>query len=265
MTRLVVSLHDVAPATAEQSRRWLELLEARSLRTSLLVVPGPWRGGEFRRAGAFHSWLRRAESNGHEVVLHGWEHNRPADAAGPRGRVGALMARGCEEFWSASYADAMRRLSSGLNVLRDEGFNPTGFVAPGWLMSPDTISALRTCPLRYTVTHTRLIDLESLRDERIFVTSQRPASSVGRPLALATRALLASQTVLARPVRVAIHPADIAEPSLRRTNLMLCDAALGHGYTSLTYQDLHHRLFGNGSRTNIGSNDSDSAPERQVG
>lgn len=248
MTRLIVSLHDVAPATAEQSRRWLELLEARSIRASLLVVAGPWQGGDMHSSASFSSWLRRAEANGHEVVIHGWEHTRAIPPTGLRGMYGNLMARGCEEFWSIDYAGAMTRLSMGLNALRDEGFDPVGFVAPGWLMSHDTIRALRTVPLRYTVTHTRVLDLASTRSVRVVTTSQRPGSVLSHPCAVAARGLLASQISRSRPVRVAIHPADLAEPALRRANVKLCDAALGHGYSSLTYRDFHHLNFDDRSR-----------------
>jgi len=248
MTRLIVSLHDVAPATAEQSRRWLELLEARSIRASLLVVAGPWQGGDMLSSASFSSWLRRAEANGHEVVIHGWEHTRAMPPTGLRGMYGNLMARGCEEFWSIDYAGAMTRLSKGLNALRDEGFDPVGFVAPGWLMSHDTIRALRTVPLRYTVTHTRVLDLASTRSVRVVTTSQRPGSVLSHPCAVAARGLLASRISRSRPVRVAIHPADLAEPALRRANVKLCDAALGHGYSSLTYRDFHHLNFDDRSR-----------------
>ncbi|MEY2626997.1 MAG: hypothetical protein RJB08_756 [Actinomycetota bacterium] len=243
MTRLVVSLHDVAPSTAEKSRRWLELLEARSLHVSLLVVPGRWQGSELRSSGSFLSWLRRAESNGHEVVLHGWQHQRSGSPRGSRARIGALLGRGCEEFWSADDAEASQRIADGLATLRDEGFSPTGFVAPGWLMSQATIRALRAASMRYTVTHTRVIDLESLHERRVPVTSQRPNSRLAGAAAYGTLGLAALQLSRAKPIRVAIHPNDIVEPLLRRTNLRLCDNAIGHGYTSMTYRDLHHLEF----------------------
>ena len=243
MTRLVVSLHDVAPSTAEISRRWLDLLETRSIRASLLVVPGFWQGSEMRSANSFSSWLRRAETNGHEIVLHGWEHRRGTHPRGVRERVGALVGRGCEEFWSVTYDEALARITNGLNVMRGEGFEPRGFVAPAWLMSHDTIRALRTSAMRYTVTHSRIIDLESRESLKILVTSQRPESALSGISALGSRGLASSLFGLSRPLRVAIHPKDILEPRLRRANLVLCDAALGHGYTTMTYGDLHHLEF----------------------
>ena len=53
MSQIVVSLHDVAPSTAELSRRWLELLETLGVRASLLVIPGRWNGQELSQSPAF--------------------------------------------------------------------------------------------------------------------------------------------------------------------------------------------------------------------
>lgn len=243
MTRIVVSLHDVAPATAEKSRRWLELLEARSLRVSLLVVPGPWQGHDITSSAPFLSWLRRAEANGHEIVLHGWTHQRDGEPRGARGHIGALLGRGCEEFWDLSYVSASERIAQGLAILGNEGVFPQGFVAPGWLMSRGTLRALRATNLRYTLTHTRLIDLTSNESCRVLATSQRPNDRLGPLFALGTTGLAAFVTARRKPLRVAIHPDDLAEPALRRTNLNLCDAVLGHGYSTVTYRDLHHLVF----------------------
>jgi hypothetical protein len=35
----IVSVHDVAPSTFEQSRAWVEMLDRHRIRASLLVVP----------------------------------------------------------------------------------------------------------------------------------------------------------------------------------------------------------------------------------
>ena len=259
MTRLIVSLHDVAPSTAEQSRRWLELIESRNIRASLLVVPGPWNGHGMDKSGSFVSWLRRAHAAGHEIVLHGWEHTRTTPSVGLRGRFGAFMGRGCEEFWNLGYADALARLTKGLAVLRGEGFEPRGFVAPGWLASPDTRRALHTLGFAYTVTHTNVVDVATNKERRAVVSSQRPASRLSTLGATGTRALVAAQVATSQPVRVAIHPDDIGEPRLRLTNLQLCDHALGRGYGAMTYIDFHYLSFARPGvqRTTSGSTTSE--------
>lgn len=57
---LVVSVHDVAPATMTKARRWLANLETFGVRGALLAVPGPWRGRD--PAGAPAWWLRSLRS-----------------------------------------------------------------------------------------------------------------------------------------------------------------------------------------------------------
>lgn len=244
MTRLVVSLHDVAPATAETSRRWLELLESRGIRCSLLVVPGPWQGPDFAASGSFLSWLRRSAANGHEVVLHGWAHRREEPVRGLRGRAGSLLGRGCEEFWNISYTTAADKIARGREVLNGEGFDPVGFVAPGWLMSAGTMHALRATTLRYTLTHTRMIDLASGHAIRAVTTSQRPNDRLGRVVATGTIGLASAILTGSRPLRIAVHPDDLGETRLRNANMRLIDIALGHGYSAMPYRDFHHLQFG---------------------
>ena len=42
--RIVVSIHDVAPASAEQTARWCADMDGLGIGVSLLVIPGLWRG-----------------------------------------------------------------------------------------------------------------------------------------------------------------------------------------------------------------------------
>ena len=38
MSELIVSLHDVAPSKAEMCRRWLEVLDSRNIKATLLIL-----------------------------------------------------------------------------------------------------------------------------------------------------------------------------------------------------------------------------------
>ncbi|NCZ90931.1 MAG: DUF2334 domain-containing protein, partial [Actinobacteria bacterium] len=66
MTAVVVSVHDVAPATFERSVRILKILESRGVRASLLVIPGYWQDHGPVTNDDFARWLREAECRGHE-------------------------------------------------------------------------------------------------------------------------------------------------------------------------------------------------------
>ena len=84
MTSLIVSVHDVAPATSELSRRWLDNLETMGVKASLLVVPGFWKSRHLHDNQNFIDWLHAAELNGHEIVQHGLHHERMQKAVNPQ-------------------------------------------------------------------------------------------------------------------------------------------------------------------------------------
>jgi predicted deacetylase len=248
----VVSLHDVAPATFEQSRHWLDRVEAHDLRATLLVVPGPWRSPGVASNPAFVAWLRAAHARGHEVSLHGWEHRgvdmesaitrgRSMTAAAAR-RYGQLMARGCGEFHTLGRFEAKRRLRLGLEALGTIGLHPTGFTPPGWLISSDSLVALRQLGFRYTTTQWSVIDLHGGRTLRIPALSQRPASPVADVAATFVRHAVEHRAQRGRAVRVALHPDDLAEQALvtstERVLLTLSAAARSRRLRVVTYIEL---------------------------
>lgn len=188
---LCVSLHDVAPATLDDCRDTLAFLD--SMRVSpvaLLVVPDYHGLGRVDKDAGFCRFLRERADHGDEIVLHGFCHQ---DA----------------EFSRLTGAIARLRLLRGLAVLRAAGWQPEGFVAPAWLMSPGTQDALESLPLKYCATRDFVLPLGS--DRRIAAPSlvvstrsmwRRGLSPVWNQLRLARG--------LASPViRVALHPRDI--------------------------------------------------------
>jgi predicted deacetylase len=236
---IVVSVHDVAPGSEAASRRWLELLGARGLRSSLLVVPGPWRGRRLTADDDFSRWLREAAEAGHEIVQHGWEHR---EVAGPghllRRGFGRLAARGCAEFWTIDRPEAARRLDAGLAALDAAGLRPDGFVAPGWLLGCDAKAAVRAAGFRYTATHRGVLDLLTGRALAVPALSQRPASAVTAAAAHLTTRWARRAINHQQPLRVAAHPADLADRRTRQAVLGACEAARDAGYRSTTYGGL---------------------------
>lgn len=236
--RLVVSVHDVAPATAQASAQWVADLDARCIPASLLVVPGPWRGATLEGDGAFGAWLHACRFRGHEVCLHGWEHVAPADVPLARAAVGNLAARGCAEFWSLDETEAAQRVRWGLAVLSEHDLPVVGFTPPGWLLSAAAKRGVRSAGLRYVTTHRSVTDLVDGRQVRSTVLCHRPGGTGER----AGAALMShGPGRLARPgrtVRVALHPDDLLRPGLRQAALDGIDAALRAGAVPVTYQAL---------------------------
>lgn len=241
MSWLVVSLHDVASATAEPSRRWMELFEARGLNVSVLVVPGPWQGlGPVDLDWSLCAWLRSLQASGHDIAQHGWSHIEPETSTrGVAARsAGRLVARGCAEFWHLDRAEASRRLELGRAVLGAVGVGVEGFVAPGWLMSPEARSAVNAAGFRYTTTHATVSDLMAGRDWPCPVLSQRPGSSLAGPGARATTHIAEWTVRRRRPLRIAAHPRDLDDQRATEAVLSSCDVAMDAGYQSITYAAL---------------------------
>ena len=76
---IVVSLHDVSPRTRPVFAAMLGELAAFGVkRTSLLVIPDHHHHGHILADAGFCRWLEGLARQGHEVVVHGYYHQRPA-------------------------------------------------------------------------------------------------------------------------------------------------------------------------------------------
>jgi hypothetical protein len=236
--RLVVSVHDVSPATVPESRRWVKDLDERGVRASLLVVPGPWRGRSLAAEPEFARWLHGCVARGHELGLHGWDHTAPSHEPSGRALVGDLVSRGCAEFWFLDEEEALDRVRRGLDVLAAFGLTATGFTPPGWLASSKALHGIRRSGLRYATSHGSVTDFHTERRLVAPVICHRPHSRGER--AGATLMTRGPGWFLrpGRTLRVALHPDDLLRPGLREAALRGIDAALDAGVVALTYEDL---------------------------
>jgi hypothetical protein len=214
---LCVSLHDVAPATLHDCIGTLAFLDRLRIGpVALLVVPDYHGEGRIDRDERFCNFLRARARRGDEIVLHGFWHR---DDAGPCRGLRDIFERRIAtdsegEFAHLGKNAARARLLRGLAILRAAGWQPKGFVAPAWLMSPGTRDALDSLPLEYCSTRDLVL---SLKSDRVI-----PAPS----LVVSTRGLwrravspIRNQAVLSRrdgaPVlRAALHPADLSHPGI---------------------------------------------------
>jgi uncharacterized protein len=233
---LVVSVHDVAPATAAASRAWVDDLASLGVPLSLLVVPGPWQGARTLLDDAETAvWLHQRQAAGDEVVLHGWRHQAVPGGAWWRQAMGHVVARGCAEFAALDEAEAARRIARGRGVLARVGLRPAGFTPPGWLASPAVQAALRAQGFRYTTSHLGVHRLDGADVVRAFALSHRPG---GRGERLGCELLARSARRAAargRPVRIAVHPADRDRPGLVDATLAAVADVLALGVRATTY------------------------------
>ena len=236
----VVSVHDVASATAAETTEWIADLDALGIPATLLLIPGPYRGRPALPADrSLVAFLHAAAARGHELSLHGFRH-AAVPGGGPvwRRLVDGVLARGAGEFWTLSETQARARLRAGLDLLADADIGVTGFTPPGWLASPGARRALAALGFRYWTSHFAVHDLRRDTALRMPALSHRPGGAGERA---GRRAMITGARVLSRrrrPFRIALHPADLRRPGLRGATLTAIRAALAGGGRPVTYETL---------------------------
>lgn len=220
---LVVSIHDVTPASLPRVEMILgELEKLRIHRTSLLVIPNYHERLPVLEHPQFSEKLKALALNGHDIVLHGYLHKRKRR----RGEsfLKRMMTRVYTsdegEFYDISEERAMKKILQGLSDLRSCGLNPNGFIAPAWLLSAGGEAAARTLGLQFTNRLGSTVDLQ----QGTIVKSQSLVWSVRSPWRI-TASIKWNRSLESRLkpnplMRLSIHPVDfdhahVAEQILR--------------------------------------------------
>ena len=236
---LVVSLHDVAPCTRAASEKILRELARHHVDVcSLLVVPNYHRQGAATADRDFVRWLRDLEADGHEIVIHGYFHERAS--RGGETLKDRLVTRaytaGEGEFYDLGYAEAVERITRARDEFIAVGLKPRGFIAPAWLLSAEGERAAREAEMEYTTRLTNVVDLrtgEKVRS-RSMVYSVRSGwrRSVSRGWNRGLF-LLQSESPL---VRLGIHPPDATYPKIWGQILRITEQLL-EARQPTTYRD----------------------------
>jgi len=186
----------------------------------------------------FVSWLRDLEAAGHEIVIHGYFHERPkrADESFLEKLITQFYTQGEGEFYDLGYDEAFRRIKDARDQFQAAGFKPRGFVAPAWLLSGDGERAARDAEMEYTTRLRTVLDLRSgeTSPARSIVYSVRNGSR--RAVSVAWNAALARILKDAPLVRVSIHPPDFSHPTIWRQIADLI-SEMAPIRTPTTYQD----------------------------
>jgi predicted deacetylase len=209
---VVVSLHDVSPLTWEACRRILaELARLNAAPASLLVIPDHHDRGDTRKHPAFCEWLKEQVALGHEAVLHGWQHLRPRPAREPFTQRWITQTYTADEgeFFDLPYDRARDLAQRGRDAFRQIGIEPSGFIAPAWLLGDEAERAIRDLGFSYT---TRIGGVCDLQQQQVH-PSQSLCWSVRaawrRIASLAWNALLFRRLSGAPLMRIAVHPVDL--------------------------------------------------------
>jgi predicted deacetylase len=236
---LIVSVHDVAPSTQTICEKIISEVGRVGIRhCSLLVVPDYHHQGASMQDRQFVSWLRGLETDGHEIVVHGYFHERPAQEREDfiDKVVTRFYTRGEGEFYDLPYAEALRRIKSARDEFRAAGLTPHGFVAPAWLLSSEGERAAREAEMEYT---TRLRSIHDLRSRETFAARSLVYSvhnNWRRGASLAWNGIL-GRLLKGKPLmRLSIHPPDFSHPATWRQIVDLI-GQLAPARTPTTYQD----------------------------
>jgi uncharacterized protein len=236
---LVVSIHDVAPSKREIVEKIISDLARKGVRVcSLLVVPDYHHEGLFSQDRQFVSWLRDLEAAGHEIVIHGYFHERPTrDGETLRDKFFTRFYTQREgEFYDLNYDEALRRITKARDEFRAAGFTPRGFIAPAWLLNTDGERATRDADLEYT---TRLTSVRDLRSGETFPARSLVYSVQSHWRRVTSRAWNRTLMELTKNkplVRLGLHPPDRLYPRVWGQIIDLVDR-MQSVRTPTTYRD----------------------------
>ena len=220
---LVVSLHDVSPRTRDVFAAMIDELAALGVgRTSLLVIPDHHHRGHMLADAALCRWLEGLAARGHEIVVHGYYHQR-APHSGETWRqryMTSVYTKGEGEFYDLSKEEAAALLSRAREDFRQlDAPAPLGFIAPAWLLSDAAAEAVRETGFRYTTYLTGVQDYAA-GESGGFIRSQSlvysPRNAWRRACSLGWNASLAWRMRRAPLLRLGLHPPDFQHANLWR-------------------------------------------------
>lgn len=176
----------------------------------------------------FCSWLHEMEAGGHEIVIHGFFHERARRRHEVvRAKILTRFHTADEgEFFDLSYLDALQRIRQARHDFEAHGFHPHGFIAPAWLLGAEAERAAIDACMDYTTT---IRTIRDFAEGRIF-TSQSLVYSVRsawrRVMSLAWNRLLFRHQAKNPLLRLGIHPPDIGYRAIWNQITRLIDEAL---------------------------------------
>jgi hypothetical protein len=216
---VIVSIHDVSPGTRAECEAIFAQLAELGLKTcTWLVVPDYHHRGHIREDAEFCEWICALENEGHEIVIHGYHHQRERrenDSLFDR-VVTCLYTADEGEFYDIDHDRALALVQRAQEEFREIGVHPEGFIAPAWLLSAPAVKALKDAGMQYTTRLRHVLDLYSGRahDSQSLVWSSR--SAWRRALSVLWNRVLFRRLADNPLMRIAIHPPDIRYPRVWR-------------------------------------------------
>jgi len=237
---LIVSLHDAHPGSRARIAEQIAFLAERGVtRSSILVVPEFHHGGSLLQDKAFCEAVSGWQEQGHEIVLHGYYHDRRES---PPERLSTvfwtrLYTNREAEFLDLPLETARLRLERGRALFASQGWRARGFVAPAWLMAGGLPNLLAEMGFTYT---TRLGEIIPLLPGLNRVTTSQSLCYSSRAAWRRFASCVWNKYLYGRLretdlVRLSLHPCDLEFPLLRRQIDQIVRASLKRGFQPTTY------------------------------
>ncbi|MCE0522244.1 MAG: polysaccharide deacetylase family protein [Methylacidiphilales bacterium] len=239
---LIVSLHDAHPGSRGQIADQVAFLARYGItRSSILVVPEFHHGGSVLQDRLFCDVVSGWQAGGHEIVLHGYFHDRRES---PPEKLSTV-------FWTRFYTNreaefldlpeetARQRLEKGRALFKSLGWRATGFVAPAWLMAGGITNLLAEMGFAYTTRLGEVIPLlpglNRLKASQSLCYSTR--AGWRRFASALWNKYLYGRLRETDLVRLSLHPRDLEFPLMRRQIDQILRASLKRGFQPTTYGD----------------------------
>lgn len=235
--KLLLSLHDFHPGSRRQIEKQLDFCLSRCPgHASILVIPEYHHGASVDRCPESPGLLSRWQKQGHDLVLHGFFHDRKGLSEDSWWWTKVYTNQEAE-FYRLEREEAERRLDGGLDLWRRHGWNAAGFIAPGWLYEPSLESVLRRKGFAYTCRLRELVHLVDGVREPAWTGTYSLRSGWRRALARGWHPVWKSVWGDRNLVRLSLHPQDLEVPFVRRQVGVLLEEMANRGYRSVSYAE----------------------------
>ncbi|MGE2688373.1 DUF2334 domain-containing protein [Mycolicibacterium pulveris] len=227
--QLIVSISGISDRTLPDVDLFCAELDARGVPASFLVAPRLKGGYRIEADAPTADWLRTRRDGGDAVVLHGF------DEAATKKRRG--------EFATLPAHEANLRLMGADRAMEHAGLRTRLFAAPGWTVSPGTITALPRNGFRVVAGLSGITDLVRATTVRARVLGVGEGF-LSEPWWCRTL-VLSAQRIARRDgvVRIAVCARHLRKPGPRQAMLDAVDLALRHGCVPTVYQWRPHRAM----------------------
>lgn len=208
--RVLISVHDVMPATRADVLDVLEWLQERQLGPAvLLVVPGSGWTDEGVR------WLRSLESAGHELAGHGWRHAIDRYGSLAHRVHGALISRRVAEHLALDEEAVAALVARCHSWFAEAGLRlPRLYVPPAWAMGALGPAQLRRLPFAAYEDLGGFRRVDGTRVD-VPVAGFEADRSWNLPFLRAFNRVARLRAGRGGLLRVAIHPRDLRLPMAR--------------------------------------------------